>query len=253
LARILDIPVSERNGAFGDNLVDFDGGAFAAECMRAASTVYGTAGPAFVKALIDHDLTPGSSAARDKLREKVDAFVDDVVAQPDGQTLRAAQRLGLIGLTGELAIQFDIVPWDVGTADEMARWAFARWYEGRGGTVPYEARAAVGRVRHFIEAHGDSRFEDLDLLPDPDRKPVVNRAGYRDGKDEDRRWYVLPEVWAREVCEGLNAHETAVALRERGMLEADPRGKLAKVKRINGKPLRLYTLNPSIFDGWNDE
>ena len=253
LARMLDIPVSERNGAFGDNLVDFDGGAFAAECMRAATTVYGTAGPAFVKALIDRDLTPGSSAARDKLRGRVDNFVAKVVTLPDGQTLRAAQRLGLIGLAGELAIEFDIVPWEAGSAEETAQWAFARWYEARGGTVPYEARAAVGRVRHFIEAHGDSRFEDLDLLPDPDRKPVVNRAGYRDGKDEGRRWYVLPEVWTREVCEGLNPHEAAVALRERGMLKADPRGKLAKVKRINGKPLRLYTLNPSIFDGSDDE
>jgi hypothetical protein len=28
--------------------------------------------------------------------------------------------------------------------------------------------------------HGDSRFDDV-TTPDPDRKPVVNRAGFRQG------------------------------------------------------------------------
>jgi len=43
LARMLDVPVSRDNGAFGDDLTDFDGGAFAAECMRAAASAYGMA------------------------------------------------------------------------------------------------------------------------------------------------------------------------------------------------------------------
>jgi putative DNA primase/helicase len=77
LARMLDVPVSRDNGAFGDNLTDFDGGAFAAECMRAATTAYGTAGPEFVRKLLASLLTPGVSVARAEVRAAVDAFRQD--------------------------------------------------------------------------------------------------------------------------------------------------------------------------------
>jgi uncharacterized protein (DUF927 family) len=252
LARMLDVPVSATNGAFGDNQVDFDGGAFAAEAMRAATTFYGTPGYAFVRGLVDARLRPGVSVARDTVRGRVDDFVAEVVNCPNGQTLRAAQRFGLIALAGELAIEFGIVPWATGSADEAAQWAFGRWLEARGGTASYEERAGLARVRHFLEAHGDSRFEDLDLLTDPDRKPIINRAGYRDGKGNDRRWYLLPEVWTREVCEGLNAHAVAAMLDERGMLERGDARNLAKLKKVNGKPFRVYALKPSIFEGGED-
>jgi uncharacterized protein (DUF927 family) len=133
--------------------------------------------------------------------------------------LRAAQRFGLIALAGDLAVEFGIAPWEVGSAAGAARWAFDLWLEARGGVIPYEARRAIAQVRHFIEAHGDSRFEDLDLPSDPDRKPVVNRAGFREGKGEDRRWYVPPEVWRMEICTGLDAHDVAKTLADLGMLD----------------------------------
>jgi uncharacterized protein (DUF927 family) len=253
LARMLDVPVSEHNGAFGDNITDFDGGAFAAECMRAATTAYGTAGPAFVRGLFAHSLTPRADRARDKVRGAVDDFIVKLGLRLDGQTLRAAQRFGLIAFAGELAVEYGIAAWEVGAADEAARWAFNRWLDARGGVIPYEARRAVAQVRHFIEAHGDSRFEDLDLPSDPDRRPVVNRAGFREGKGDDRRWYVPPEVWRMEICAGLDAHDVAKTLAELDMLEPDHKGgKLAKNKKLRGQTQRFYCLKPRIFEGWGE-
>ena len=114
------------------------------------------------------------------------------------------------------------------------------------------ARRAVAQVRHFLEAHGDSRFEDLGLTPDPDRKPVINRAGFRDGKGEDRRWYVPPEVWRQQICEGLDAHDVAKTLAALGMLEPGA-DKLAKPKKVGGKAQRFYTLTPKILEGWGEQ
>ncbi|HWY83079.1 MAG TPA: hypothetical protein VNY10_14330 [Roseiarcus sp.] len=192
------------------------------------------------------------SAARDEARNAVDAFIGKIELRLDGQTLRAAQRFGLIAYAGELAVEFGIVPWEVGSAAEVARGAFDRWLEARGGVIPYEARRAVAQVRHFIEAHGDSRFEDLDLPSDPDRKPVLNRAGYREGKGENRLWYVRPEVWHQQVCEGLDAHDVAKTLVDLGMLEPGA-DKLAKPKKAGGKTQRFYALKPEIFEGWGDQ
>jgi uncharacterized protein (DUF927 family) len=227
LARMLDVPMSTNNGAFGDDLTDFDGGAFAAECVRASTTAYGTAGPEFVRKLFASSRTPGVSSARDEVRGAVEDFIGKLGLRLDGQTLRAAQRFGLIAFAGELAVEHGIVPWEVGSAAEAARWAFDRWLEARGGVIPYEARRAIAQVRHFIEAHGDSRFEDLDLPSDPDRKPVVNRAGFREGKGENRRWYVPPEIWRTEICAGLDAHDVAKTLRHVG---ARPQGENGEVQ-----------------------
>ena len=78
LARMLDVPVSKDNGAFGDDLTDFDGGAFAGECMRATTTAFGTAGPEFVRRLIENSLAPNVDGARDYVRHAVDDFVDRI-------------------------------------------------------------------------------------------------------------------------------------------------------------------------------
>jgi uncharacterized protein (DUF927 family) len=240
---MLDVPVSRDNGAFGDDLTDFDGSAFAAECMRAATSAYGMAVPEFVRKLFASSRTPGGGAARD---------IRKIELELDGQTLRAAQRFGLIAFAGELAVEFGIVPWVVGSAAEVARWAFDRWLEARGGVISYEARRAVARARHFIEAHGDSRFDDLDLQFDADRRPMANRAGFREGKGENRRRYAYPEVWPTEICVGLDAHDVAKTLADLGMLEPGA-DKLAKAKKVGGKAQRFYALTPRILEGWGEQ
>ena len=70
-------------------------------------------------------------------------------------------------------------------------------------------------MRHFIEAHGEARFDSFD---DPDARPVQNRAGWRKDAGEDRRWLILPEVWKSDVCAGLDAKYVARVLADRGML-----------------------------------
>jgi uncharacterized protein (DUF927 family) len=108
------------------------------------------------------------------------------------------------------------------------------WLDERGGASPHEARQAVAQVRHFIEAHGDSGFDDI-TTPDPDRKPEVNRAGFRRGHGEDRRWFIPPEIWRNEVCAGLNSRETAKTLADLHMLEPDSEGKFSRPETIGGK------------------
>jgi putative DNA primase/helicase len=208
---------------------------------HAAISAYGTAGPEFVRRLIAEDVT--GEDVRRMVAEFVAAFVP---AGADGQIDRAAQRLGLIMAAGELATEWRLTPWHQGEARDAAAWALRRWIELRGGTQPAEARQALEQVRLFIEQHGESRFEPLD---DDGGRPVINRAGWRKGSGAERRWYVPPEIWRPEICNGLEAIFVARSLAGRGLLATQPSGDLQSVVKVQGTAKRAYVLTAEILAG----
>ena len=81
---------------------------------------------------------------------------------------------------------------------------------------------------------------------------MVNRAGFRRGHGEARRWLIPPEVWRNEICAGLNPRETAKTLADLHMLETDGEGKFSRSETVNGKKQRFYVLTPAIFEGWDE-
>jgi len=247
--RAVDISVRGTHGVFDDFASDdVEPSAFAEECKKAASTYYGTAGPEFVRRLI------AANVSAEDVRERVETFVRSAlrdIKNGQGQAARVAQRFGLVCAAGELGVQLEILPWEQSDPLNDATALFETWLEERGGAAPYEARQAIAQVRQFIEMHGDSRFDDI-TMPDPDRKPVVNRAGFRRGQGEARRWLIPPEVWRHEICAGLNPRETAKTLAGLHMLETDGEGKFSRSETVNGKKQRFYVLTPAIFEGWDE-
>ena len=239
LVRMLDIPADRVFGVFDNAGPTGDAASLAQACGLAAATAYGTAGPEFVRRLLADDV------GGDDVRAMVNDFIaTEVPAGADGQVDRAAQRLWIIAVAGELATEFGLTGWREGEARNAARWALRRWIEARGGTEPDEARQAIEAVRHFIEAHGEARFD----VDDPDARPVPNRAGWRKGAGEERRWLILPEVWKQDVCAGLDPKFVARVLADRGALAKSSDGNM-RVERIAGTPKRVYVVTPRIFDG----
>jgi uncharacterized protein (DUF927 family) len=228
LVRMLDIP-ADRGLGFG--IFDFarpdvDAVALAKRCKLVAGSAYGTAGPEFVRLLIAGGVTG------DEVRALVNDFVAaNIPAGAEGQVNRAAQRLGLIAAAGELATKLGLTGWREGEARSAAAWALKQWIERRGGLEPAEVRQAIEQVRRFFEAHGEARFDNLE---DPNARPVSNRAGWRKGQGEDRRWFVPPETWKLEVCAALDPNLVARVLAKRGIIEKAPDGN-QPVWRISGQ------------------
>ena len=245
LVRLLDVP-AERGmgfGAFDNGGQDGDAGALAKSIKLAATSAFGTAGPAFVRRLITDTVTG------EDVRRLISQFVTATVpAGADGQVERVAQRFGLIAAAGALATRFEIVPWPANAAREAAAWALARWIELRGGTEPAEARQAIETVRLFIEQHGEARFSPVD---DADARPVANRAGYRKGGGTEREWWVLREVWRQEICAGHDAQFVARVLADAGMLRTQSEGLQCKV-RVGNATHRAYVVTAAIFEGASD-
>jgi uncharacterized protein (DUF927 family) len=241
--RILDIPADAGRG-YGAFDAPRDGENSAAgladEIVRSAEEYYGTAGPAFLQAIIGR----GIENVTDYINTAIENFCANTLKfGTDGQIRRAARRLALIAAAGELAHDLGIVPhWQKGEPTKAAEFALEQWIAGRGGREAAEAIQAIRSVRLFIEKFGDSRFEDAEY---PEGK-IHNRAGWRRGKGEEQVWLVLPEVWRSEVCAGLDATHVAKVLADRGMLLRGPAG-YQRPHRIQGKVLKLHTIAASIF------
>lgn len=242
--RMLDVPADARAGLGVFNTTGpFTSAAALADALKsAARTTFGTAGPAFIERLLAADQAQVSKA----LRASVAAFVERHAAKgSDGQVLRVAQKVGLIGAAGELAREFDIVPWNEGEAFDSAAFVFNAWLDQRGGSGAAESRDAIARVRFFIETHGDSRFETTDK--ESDERSVVNRAGWKKGQGRERRWMVPTEIWKQEICSGRDPVQTARALADAGYLEREGDG-FMKVHKIDGRPQRAYTITAAILE-----
>jgi len=245
MVRMLDVPIDRTFGVF-----DHNGGGDAAALAKVfkyeAIHHYGHAGPEFVREIISN----GVAEIGDNVRQAVAAFIQKYVpAGSDGQIDRAAQRLGLVAAAGELAIIFGLLPWQSGLARDASAWALCKWIEGRGGVEPMENRQAIEQVRGFIERHGDSRFDNIDIQG---ASPVNNRLGWMRSRDTAREWLIPSEIWKSEVCNGINATEVAKTLFEQGMLRRGNDG-YSSVWKIAGRAQRGFNLTSRILEGASHE
>jgi uncharacterized protein (DUF927 family) len=239
---MLDVASQRSFGVFDHAGDDGDPGKLAKAFQEAAVSAYGTAGPEFVLRLVQEGVTG------DAIRKMVIEFVGaHVPAGSDGQVDRAAQRLSLIAVAGELATRLGVTPWQQGEATAAAADALARWIDGRGGTEAAEIRQAVEQVRLAIEAHGESRFQAVN---DPDARPVLNRLGWRRGHGAEREWWVPPQTWRAEICNGLDPQLVARILSDRRMLRRQGGNVLQCTVNIGGGyRARAYVLTAAILDG----
>jgi putative DNA primase/helicase len=178
----------------------------------------------------------------------------------DGQVQRAGGRFAAVAAAGELATRLGITGWSEGDALEAARTTYRRWVQHRGGTGKAEITAAFSQVRLFLEQHGEARFaaawaperlkthvsaDGRDIETVKTDRPTINRAGFRKAGDDGWTYYVLPEVWRREVCKGMDAQTVARAMVERGwMLKATKQ--ISRVERIPGEGnTTVYVITPA--------
>lgn len=132
--RLLDIPADARpHGAFDDLHGAADGAVFADASSRASATDFGTAGPAFVEAILaDPD------GFRTAIRTAMEAFQQPARRKLngpiDGQVARAIARLSLIAAAGDTATVHGLTGWPEGAAQDAALVLLELWIKGRGGT-----------------------------------------------------------------------------------------------------------------------
>jgi uncharacterized protein (DUF927 family) len=262
-ARAFDVPIETAPGSQRtyENLHGFESEAALSEHLaREAARSYGHAGPAFVEHLVED-----RDAAVATARQMVDRFVAQVRREDDdAQVSRVARRFGTVAAAGSLATSFGVVPWQRDTAYEAALACYEAWRRERGTNASEDETDAIRLLQRYFEAHGGSRFETIsasrtsakasedDEVPTRlEDRPVHARSGYRAfvaGPDGNAHttYYVTPEAWRTEICDGRDAEFVARVARKYGALIPGEGSRLQKKQRLPDYPngTRVYAIQP---------
>jgi putative DNA primase/helicase len=266
----LDVRLAEIPADAGKGLGVFEelhgfasAAALSVHLRRAAQIVYGTAGPAFLGRLVN-DRASDEEALRDRLVRARDAFIRRYAPTgAAGQVVSVAGRFGLIAAAGELAIEYEVLPWPKGEALRSAQACFAAWLAQRGTSGASEDMRAIDRVREVIAMHGESRFTVIEkgmTVQDQDGKAMDtdqldgkartrDRLGFRrTGNDGINEFLFTREGW-REVCAGLDPARVATLLLSNGWLVKGDGKNLPKRERVPGYAIARYYVVRGIILG----
>jgi len=250
--RMLDIPADANAGygVFEDIHGATSAAAFADSLQTLSEAYYGSPADTLLTKLTE----PGElDLAVAFIRKVQDQFVQQYVSNDaHGQVTRAATRFGAVAGAGEYCISIGILPWDKGHAIWGVKQSYLAWLESRGDNSASEDYRAIAQVREFIERNGESRFT-LMLPAGIEENNVgqrtINRAGFRrvlnDGSTE---YWVLPEMYQKEVCHGFDPRLVTRVLRDEGYLEEDSAGKSSVSKLVPGLGrMRVYVIKASFM------
>jgi putative DNA primase/helicase len=253
--RFIDIPADREFGAFDKPAgePDFNPAVFAERMQEMAALYYGTAGPAFVRALLDEKI--GAADVRQTVSDFVVSVCGGATAD-EGQARRVARRFGLVAAAGLMAIGAGIVDWDRAAFLEGVKGLFRDWSNARGDSGPVEAAQILEIARSFFSHYGESRFDSMDEPPDLAslrERPVADRAGYRTGRGAGRLWFVFPQIW-KEIFAVVNPRKAAATLHAKGMVDrgVETDRFVKKVQLGDLKRQNFYVVNQKIFEGWDE-
>jgi putative DNA primase/helicase len=239
--RVINISSDAGAGHGVDAGTDFDPEQLSDNIKAAAAKNYGTAGPAFIEAVIKRGCT------------KVAAEIDHAFGQfrtannligVGGQVGRAAKYFALVAYAGELAITAGIVRWKAGAVTSAASRLFVLWLRARGGTGQAETRNAVAQVAEIIARFGSSRLDPIDGTDRPAPNRLGRRREVRLSGGGTRKEYLVPAgTWRSEFCKGFDAASVANMLADLGVIIRDSEGKTSQSIRVQGDKQRLYVLD----------
>lgn len=280
--RMADIPAEAGKGmGVFENL---HGQASASELsqllVREATLCHGAVGAAFLQWACANAPTLGH-----RVRQAVSRLAASLVPPgASGQVARVAARFALVGVAGAMATEAGLTGWHQGESEGAAKACFDAWLAARGGSGSGEVAAMLRQVRRFLEANGESRFTWWHRATDAHSVKTMQRAGFRrlvdaEGKPlkasqkmggtnlsaSDQRLYdelvpaisdeeteveffVLPEVFRSEVCEGFDYTAVCKALLEQGCLKPGAGRHFDDKQRLPGLgPSRCYRITSGIF------
>lgn len=198
---------------------------------------YGHAGPAFIRALMDHDLHRQAGA----LRERILAASRGLAGEDaDSATIRAATPLALLLICGELAKSFGLIP-QAALVQEAVSWAWERFCASPDATALDPDEQALAAVRGWVAERWDVTIKSVD-----GDRGINNR--------EAVAWYddtaiYIPKGRLREAAGGtLRESQVASIIARRGLLEKRPEPDRLYVRSVPkvGK-VQAYALSRAEF------
>lgn len=280
--RMADIPAEagKGTGAFEKLHGQANASELSQLLVREAEVCHGAVGYAFLQWATANAPTLGH-----RVREAVSLLSSSwLPANASGQVARVAARFALVGIAGAMATEAGLTGWDEGESEDGAKACFDAWLAARGGSGSGEVTGMLRQVRRFLEANGESRFTWWHRATDDHSVKTLNRAGFRrlvdaegkplkttqkmggtnlsvsdqrlydelvpavSGEDTEVEFFVLPEVFRSEICEGYDYTAVCKALLEAGCLKPGKGRPFDDRQRLPGMGnARCYRITSAIF------
>ncbi len=240
--RVIDIPADTGEHGIFEYLHGCpDGSSFSRVLATNAELYHGVAGRAFIKYLAEN-----REAVILRIKLLCHEFTEqNAPPNATGQVLRVLNKFAIIAASGSLAIEAGISDLPENEAFWAASQCFTAWLKNRGGVSAQEGKEALLQVRHFFELHGDSRFSPWDQKDEDYPTKTINRSGYKRNLEGEWHYYVFPEAFKQDVCQGLDSEVVAKILIEKGWLLPDSEGKSSRPERLpcSETSIRCYHFN----------
>jgi putative DNA primase/helicase len=234
--RLVNIPTFGKYGAISNLHGCATGCKFSDMMQTLAQEYYGTAGPAFLKWLVQ--TTPDIG---EPLEKTMQFFNADRLT---GQEARVTRRFALVALAGELATEANITGWGKGTALSAALNCFNQWRSYR-GAGDLERLKVLQAISEFVERHGDSRFSRTGAIDD---FIVRDRAGYWRDSANDEREYLFNSAGLHEALRGFEFKRGLEILKEAEWLKPGKDGKSSIQDKASGINARYYLVSVRTVD-----
>jgi uncharacterized protein (DUF927 family) len=116
---------------------------------------------------------------------------------------------------------------------------FNRWLADRGGKKSVEDHAIIEHVIGFVVQH-ESRFKKI---RDIEERTIINCLGFMEKRQNATIFYIIPKLFRKEMCKGMNVEMVRKILKKARILEVDVDGQNPKCAAyIHERRLRLVTL-----------
>ncbi|MGN7612546.1 DUF927 domain-containing protein [Magnetococcales bacterium HHB-1] len=212
---------------------------------------------AWQKGCHDHHGHAGSSFLQKMTRQDMDQLKGHLAEikekflgasdQYSPQVGRVAHFFSLVAAAGELAAQYQIVPWPQGEAFNAVKRQFHIWLNDLSyPMVHLEDQQILAQVKHFIEQHGESRFGNC-RTTFSERNPIQRRAGFYELSNEGMIYYILPEVFKRELCAGFSPDRVIRTLQQRGWLLSEEDNALSRLRTPDTPAISVYAIRIDNF------
>jgi putative DNA primase/helicase len=241
--RLLDIRVPD-DGAVADSH-GLSAAEFIDELKQACASCYGTAGPAFVRALVKNfrtteNFVQAAHGIFDLLRKRIE------VQQATPEQRRAVDRIAAVATAGLIASHLEIIK--LGREDIVAACVFVRDLWVRDEASMADAVHGAQAVRDFA-LKNRARFAVLTESQQTTilETRVLNQAGYWDSKN--KLFLFIGEAF-QEACSGFDPKTVARELDRRGLLLRGESNRLTKKFAIPGlgERVRLYAVRAEVAE-----
>jgi putative DNA primase/helicase len=241
--RIVDIPVKCAYGLFDELHGQHSGARFSELLAANAVQHYGHAGPAFVHRLLKE--LPVLCLDR-KLTSILATYTEGL----SPQYARAWRTFATVALAGELALSWNILPWEKNTALAAATNLFSLWLsEQPQGPSPREYSQICKAILDIVDTHLDSRLSDIDWTPTPNKwdnvtsPPLIReRAGYFQDVPDSRRLVLFTSAGLRAATKGFEFNQVIKAIDEHDAFAKTGASQKAVSTRIPAENNRVVSL-----------